>query len=189
MEKGKLIIFSAPSGSGKTTIVKHLLSKELNLAFSVSATSRKPRVNEVDGIDYYFLDNDTFQKKIDKGDFLEWEEVYTGVRYGTLKNEVERLINGGQNVVFDVDVVGGVNIKTHYGDKALAIFIQAPSIAELRKRLKARNTDSADTIEKRLAKAEQELEYAPLFDRIVINNILENACNETEMLVREFINQ
>lgn len=187
MSGGKLIIFSAPSGSGKTTIVKHLLAKGFNLSFSISATSRSPRGNEQDGVDYYFLDKDTFRERIDKGDFLEWEEVYSGVYYGTLKSEVERIFNSGSNVIFDVDVVGGVNIKKYYGDKALSVFIKAPSVEELRKRLEGRGTDSAETIAKRIAKAEQELEYAPLFDKIIVNDDLTKACLETEDLVRDFL--
>lgn len=189
MPKGKLIIFSAPSGSGKTTIVKHLLSKDLNLAFSISATSRPPRINEKDGVDYYFLDHDTFKKRVQNGDFLEWEEVYPGTCYGTLKSEVERLRNAGKNVVFDLDVVGGVNVKKLYGHEALSLFIQPPSVEELRKRLINRNTDSAEVIEKRVAKATQELLYASQFDHIIINDVLENACVETKLLVSQFIQQ
>lgn len=189
MQKGKLILFSAPSGSGKTTIVKHLLTKDLNLAFSISATSRPPRNNEKHGVDYYFLDNDTFKARVQKGDFLEWEEVYTGTCYGTLKSEVERLLSAGKNVVFDVDVVGGINIKKRYGDAALALFIQPPSVEELRNRLINRNTDSAEVIEKRVNKATQELQFAAKFDHIIINDVLEEACRETELLVKNFICQ
>lgn len=187
MPKGKLIIFSAPSGSGKTTIVKHLLSKDLNLAFSISATSRPPRINEKDGVDYYFLDQDTFKRKVQNGDFLEWEEVYSGTCYGTLKSEVERLMEAGKNVVFDLDVVGGVNVKKLYGHEALSLFIQPPSVEELRKRLINRNTDSPEVIEKRVAKATQELLYASEFDHIIINDVLEDACRATEQLVIHFI--
>ncbi|ASB47746.1 guanylate kinase [Alkalitalea saponilacus] len=187
MQKGKLIIFSAPSGSGKTTIVKHLLSKSLNLAFSVSATSRNPRVNEKNGEDYHFLSNEEFQQKVANDEFLEWEEVYQGTCYGTLKSEVERLRNQGKNVVFDVDVVGGVNIKQYYGDEALAIFIQPPSVDELRRRLVVRNTDAPEVIEKRVAKAEKELTYSSGFDKIVVNDILEKACDEVESLVKTFV--
>jgi guanylate kinase len=187
MSKGKLIIFSAPSGSGKTTIVKHLLSKDLNLAFSISATSRPPRINEKDGVDYYFLDQDTFKKRVQNGDFLEWEEVYSGTCYGTLKSEVARLMKAGKNVVFDLDVVGGVNVKKLYGHEALALFIQPPSVEELRKRLINRNTDSPEVIEKRVAKATQELLYASEFDHIIINDVLEEACRTTEQLVSHFI--
>ncbi|MGQ1947603.1 guanylate kinase [Geofilum sp. OHC36d9] len=187
MSRGKLIIFSAPSGSGKTTIVKHLLGKKLNLAFSISATSRPPRKNETHGVDYYFLDRETFAKKVDNGEFLEWEEVYAGTCYGTLKEEVERLRKAGKHVLFDVDVVGGVNIKKNYGNEALALFIQPPSINELQKRLTLRNTDSPEIIEKRIAKAELELTYADRFDKIIINDDLTKACEETEHLIRNFI--
>lgn len=189
MQKGKLIIFSAPSGSGKTTIVKHLLSRDLNLAFSISATSRTPRNNERNGVDYYFLDNDTFKQRVENGDFLEWEEVYSGTCYGTLKSEVERLLAMGKNVVFDLDVVGGVNVKKQYGDEALALFIQPPSVEELRKRLINRNTDSLEVIEKRVAKATHELMFAPQFDHIIINDDLTKACRETEQLVAHFIQE
>jgi guanylate kinase len=189
MQKGKLIILSAPSGSGKTTIVKHLLSRDLNLAFSISATSRPPRINEKHGVDYYFLDDDTFKKRVQNGDFLEWEEVYAGTSYGTLKSEVERLLNAGKNVVFDVDVVGGVNIKKQYNEEALSLFIQPPSVEELRKRLINRNTDTQEVIEKRVNKATQELKFAPEFDHIIINDVLEDACRETEKLVSQFIQQ
>lgn len=188
MNKGKLIIFSAPSGAGKTTIVKYLLQRGLNLAFSVSATSRKPRINEVNGLDYYFLDHESFIHKVNNGEFLEWEEVYAGTCYGTLKSEVERLTSEGKNVLFDVDVVGGINIKKFYGSEALSIFVQPPSIDELRKRLNARNTDAQEVIEKRVAKADYELSFAPHFDKVVINNILEEAQAEVENLVRNFIN-
>jgi guanylate kinase len=188
MNKGKLIIFSAPSGAGKTTIVRYLLERELNLAFSVSATSRKPRINETDGLDYYFLDNETFMKKVNNGEFLEWEEVYAGTCYGTLKSEVERLTSEGKNVLFDVDVVGGINIKKFYGSEALSIFVQPPSIDELRKRLNARNTDAQEVIEKRVAKAAFELTFAPQFDKVLINNTLTEAQLEAENLVRNFIN-
>ena len=187
MNRGKLIIFSAPSGSGKTTIVKYLLKKNLNLAFSISATSRPPRENETHGVDYYFLDQETFAKKVDNGEFLEWEEVYAGTCYGTLKEEVERLRKAGKHVLFDVDVVGGVNIKKQYGNEALALFIQPPSINELQKRLTLRNTDSPEVIKKRIAKAELELTYAPRFDKIIINDDLTKACEETEQLIRDFI--
>ncbi|MDG5800740.1 guanylate kinase [Marinilabiliaceae bacterium ANBcel2] len=187
MDRGKLIIFSAPSGSGKTTIVKYLLSKNLNLAFSISATSRAPRKNEENGKDYFFLNHNTFQEKIANNEFLEWEEVYKGTCYGTLKSEVEKLRSEGKNVIFDVDVVGGINIKEQYKDEALAIFIQPPSIEELEKRLKKRGTDSIEVIDKRVAKAEKELKYASRFDYIIINDNLESACSETEKRVAQFI--
>lgn len=187
MQQGKLIIFSAPSGSGKTTIVKYLLQKALNLAFSISATSRPARGQERHGVDYYFLSQEAFAQKVSENAFLEWEEVYPGTCYGTLKEEVERLLQEGKNVVFDVDVVGGVNIKKFYGDRALAIFIKAPSVEELRKRLELRATDAPEVIEKRVAKATLELTYAPEFDVVVVNDQLEKACIETEKVVHNFV--
>ena len=189
MNQGKLIIFSAPSGAGKTTIVQHLLEQDLNLEFSISATSRGMRHTETDGKDYYFLTPQEFRSKIDNHEFLEWEEVYAGTFYGTLKSEVERIRSNGQNVIFDVDVVGGCNIKKFYGDDALAVFIQPPSIEELRKRLISRSTDSPEVIEKRVAKAEYELTFASQFDRIIVNEHLETAFDEAEKCIREFINR
>ena len=189
MNQGKLIIFSAPSGAGKTTIVRHLLEQDLNLEFSISATSRGMRHTETDGKDYYFLTPQEFRSKIDNHEFLEWEEVYAGTFYGTLKSEVERIRSNGQNVIFDVDVVGGCNIKKFYGDDALAVFIQPPSIEELRKRLISRSTDSPEVIEKRVAKAKYELTFASQFDRIIVNEHLETAFAEAEKCIREFINR
>lgn len=184
---GKLIIFSAPSGAGKTTIVRHLLEQDLNLEFSISATSRGMRHTETDGKDYYFLSPEEFRQKISNDEFLEWEEVYQGTFYGTLKSEVERIRSNGKNVVFDVDVVGGCNIKKFYGDDALAVFVQPPSVEELRNRLVARSTDAPEVIEKRVAKAEYELTFAPKFDVIIVNDQLEKAFKETENCVRAFI--
>ena len=188
MAEGKLIIFSAPSGSGKTTIVKHLLGKGYNLEFSVSATSRKPRGQEVDGKDYYFLSPEDFRKNIKDDAFLEWEEVYADNYYGTLKSEVERITAMGKNVVFDVDVVGGVNIKSFYGDRALAIFVQPPSLQALKERLVSRGTDSLETIQKRLDKAEYELSFANKFDVIIVNDVLSAAQKETEKVLNAFLN-
>lgn len=185
--QNKLIIVSAPSGAGKTTIVRHLLSLPLPLAFSVSATSRAPRTGEVNGRDYYFLSTEAFRQKIEAGEFLEWEEVYPGTYYGTLKSEVERIWNDGKSVVFDVDVVGGLNIKKAYGDKALAIFIQPPSVEVLRQRLRNRSTESEEKIATRIAKAEYELSFAPQFDLVLINNILEEALTEAERVVKNFL--
>ncbi len=185
--KGKLIIFSAPSGAGKTTIVRHLLDKNLNLEFSVSATSRAPRHNETHGKDYYFLSVEEFKKKIANDEFLEWEEVYNGVYYGSLKSEVERIRNLGKNVIFDVDVVGGLNIKKFYADDALAVFVQPPSVEELRNRLKNRSTETEEKIQMRIAKAEHELSFANQFDRLINNNDLLQACREAENIIREFI--
>jgi guanylate kinase len=184
---GKLIIFSAPSGAGKTTIVKYLLQQDLNLEFSVSATSRERRHTETDGKDYYFLSADEFRRKIENEEFLEWEEVYEGIYYGTLKSEVERICSKGSNVIFDVDVVGGCNIKKYYGTKALAIFVQPPSIEELRKRLISRSTDSVEVIEKRVAKASYELTFSNQFDCIIVNEELSLAYQEAEKCIRAFI--
>lgn len=187
--RNRIIIFSAPSGSGKTTIVKHLMSQIPELAFSISATSRAPRGKEQDGIDYHFLDSLTFRQKINKGEFLEWEEVYEGTYYGTLKSEVDRISAEGKTAVFDVDVVGGINIKKQYGENALAMFIKAPSLKELEERLKNRRTDPEEVIRKRLDKAEKELGYAQFFDKIIINDNLDIALKETLQIVRQFIDQ
>lgn len=186
---GKLIIFSAPSGAGKTTIVRHLLSQNLGLEFSISATSRAMRYTETNGKDYYFLSAEEFKAKIDNNEFLEWEEVYTGTFYGTLKSEVERIRNNGKHVVFDVDVVGGCNIKKYYGSEALAVFVQPPSVEELRNRLISRSTDAPEVIEKRVAKAEYELTFADQFDVIITNDELEKALAQAEQVIREFTNQ
>lgn len=185
--KGKLFIFSAPSGSGKTTIVKHLLSTNQNLSFSVSATSRPPRGNEKNGIDYHFLSPEEFKQRIENKEFLEWEEVYTGIYYGTLTSEVEKLRNLGQHVIFDVDVIGGCNIKKHYGEKALAVFVKPPSVDELRKRLVFRSTDSKEVIESRIAKAEYELSFETKFDIVLINENLDEALKRAEKIVQEFL--
>jgi len=185
----RLIIFSAPSGSGKTTIVRTLMQQIPDLAFSISATNRKPRGLEKDGVDYYFLDSDTFREKINKGEFLEWEEVYEGTYYGTLKSEVQRISAAGKTAVFDVDVVGATNIKKQYGDDALAIFVKAPTLEVLEERLQKRNTDSEETINKRLDKAEKELGYARFFDKIIINDNLDIAMKEALQIVRQFITQ
>ena len=185
--KGKLIIFSAPSGAGKTTIVRHLLEKDFNLEFSVSATSRNPRPNEKNGKDYYFLTLEEFIKRVGNDEFLEWEEVYKGIRYGTLKSEVERIRNQGKNVIFDVDVVGGLNIKKYYGDEALAVFVQPPSVEELKKRLTQRSTETDDKIAMRIAKAEHELSFAPQFDVVLVNDNLEQAFTEAEKVIAGFL--
>ena len=187
--QGKLIIFSAPSGAGKTTIVRHLLEQDLNLEFSISATSRGKRHTETDGKDYYFLSPEEFRNKIENNEFLEWEEVYQGTLYGTLKSEVERIRSSGQNVIFDVDVVGGLNIKKYYGDEALAVFIQPPSVEELRNRLGSRSTDAPEVIENRVKKAEYELTFASQFDRIIVNEQLPIAFEEAEKCIWEFINK
>ena len=185
--KGKLIIFSAPSGSGKSSIIQYLLQQELPIEFSVSATSREPRGTEQHGVDYYFFSPEEFRAHIEAENFLEYEEVYKDKLYGTLKSEVERITKTGQNVIFDVDVVGGCNIKKFYGNCALSIFIQPPSIEELRRRLEKRNTDTAEVIEKRLEKAEHEMSYSPKFDFIIINDNLEKAQEEALKAVKDFI--
>ena len=189
MQPGKLIIFSAPSGSGKSTIINYLLTQNLNLAFSISATSRAPRGEEKNGVEYYFLTPDEFRRRISAGDFLEYEEVYTDKFYGTLKSEVERLTSAGKKVIFDVDVVGGVNIKRFYGERALSIFIQPPGIEELRRRLTSRATDAPEVIESRLAKAEYEMGFAPKFDRIVVNDDLSTAEQEVLQIIKKFLDK
>lgn len=185
---GKLIIFSAPSGSGKSTIINYLLKQGLRLRFSISATSRAPRGTERDGVEYYFLTPDEFRARITRGDFLEYEEVYQDKYYGTLKSEVERILAEGDNVIFDVDVVGGCNIKTFYGDRALSIFIQPPSVEELRRRLENRGTDAPEVIESRVAKAEYELGFAKRFDKVIVNERLETAQEEALETIRTFLN-
>ena len=184
---GKLIIFSAPSGSGKSTIINFLLKQNLNLHFSISATSRTPRGTEKDGVEYYFLTPDEFRARIAAGDFLEYEEVYTDKYYGTLKSEVERIWAKGHTVLFDIDVVGGVHVKQILGEQALAIFIQPPSVEVLRQRLIGRATDDPDKIEQRLAKAEYEMTFAGQFDTVIVNDRLEDALQEAETKVREFL--
>jgi len=183
-------VFSAPSGSGKTTIVRYLLSKpELNLDFSISAASRPPRENEVDGKDYYFLSLEDFKKKIKNDEFLEWEEVYRDNFYGTLKTEIERIWASGKNVIFDIDVVGGLDIKNIYPEQTLAVFVKPPSIEELKIRLKKRKTESEDKINMRVAKASIELATAPQFDFIIENNNLQKALDEAYTLVSDFVNE
>lgn len=187
MKKGKLIIFSAPSGAGKTTVVKHLLGSGLNLEFSISAASRKKRPGEKDKKDYYFLSVDEFKNKINEDAFLEWEEVYTDHFYGTLKTEVDRIRLKGNNVIFDVDVVGGLNIKKYFGDEALAVFVMPPHIDELEKRLRGRSTENEDSLKKRLEKAEHELSFASGFDYQLINDNLEVAKEEAVNIIKKFI--
>ena len=189
-ERTGLVIFSAPSGSGKSTIVQWLMKEhpELKLYFSISCTSRAPRGTEQNGVEYFFLTPEEFRQRIDNNEFLEYEEVYQDRFYGTLKAQVERQLEAGQNVVFDVDVKGGINIKKFYGQRALSIFIQPPSVDELRRRLVGRGTDTPEAIENRLAKAEYEMTFAPQFDHIVVNDDLEAAKAETLKLVSEFLN-
>ena len=189
MKKGKLIVFSAPSGSGKTTIVRHLLGKEdLNLEFSISAASREPRGEEVSGKDYYFISTEEFKKHIKNEDFLEWEEVYRDNFYGTLKSEIERIWALGKNVIFDIDVAGGLRIKHKFPEQTLAVFVKPPSIDELKIRLKKRSTESDDKINMRIAKASVELATAPQFDKIIKNYDLETAKEEAYQLVKAFVN-
>ena len=184
----KLIVFSAPSGSGKTTIVRHLLEQtDLPLAFSISATTRAPSGTEKDGEDYYFLSPEAFKSKIEKGEFLEYEEVYPGLFYGTLASEVKRLWNEKKAVLFDIDVMGGMSIKKSFPAETLTVFIQPPSIKTLEKRLRSRNTDTEETLQIRLSKAQQELDQAQTFDEIVINDDLATALSQTEELVRSFL--
>ena len=191
MKKGKMLIVSAPSGSGKSTIVNWLMKEhpELRLYFSISCTSREPRGIEQNGVEYFFLTPEEFKAKIANGEFLEYEEVYADRFYGTLKAQVERQLEAGQNVVFDVDVKGGVNIKKYYGDRAMSLFIQPPSVEELRRRLVGRGTDTPEAIENRLAKAEYEMTFAPQFDHIVVNDNLDEAKAETLLLTQKFLEE
>src|SRR5476651_1233919 len=186
--QGKLIIFSAPSGAGKTTIVRHLLGEIPDLEFSISATTRKPRGNERDGIDYYFVTKEDFLHRIAKKQFVEFEEVYSGTFYGTLRMEIERIWKKGKTVIFDIDVEGGMHLKRKYDGQALAIFVQPPSLEVLKQRLSSRGTDSAVKLQERFDKAEKELKYAPQFDIILKNHDLQTACKEAEELVTNFLN-
>lgn len=188
--KGNCLIFSAPSGSGKSTIVQWLTKEhpELNLVFSISATSRPPRGTEQHGVEYFFLTPEEFKAKIDANEFLEYEEVYTDRYYGTLKSQVEEQLESGKNVIFDIDIKGGINVKKFFGDRALSLFIQPPSVEELRKRLVGRATDSAEQIEERLAKAEYEVSFAPQFDQIIVNDDLDTAKADTLKTIRNFLN-
>ena len=187
--KGKCIIFSAPSGAGKTTIVHHLLKQNIGLAFSVSACSRDPRPGEIDGLDYHFLGIDKFKKNITNNEFVEWEEVYTNNFYGTLKAEMERIWSEGKAVIFDVDVIGGLNLKKQFQDDAFALFVQPPSYEELEKRLRGRSTETEEKINQRMEKAHKELAFASEFDTILINDNLEEACDRAKNLVIDFLTQ
>lgn len=186
-KNGKLIVFSAPSGSGKTTLVRYLLAQDIPFGFSISATSRLPRGAEQDGVDYYFLTEAAFHEKIAQNAFLEYEEVYSGTFYGTLRTEVERLWASAKHVLFDIDVVGGLNIKQQFPEECLALFVQPPSLEELEKRLRGRGTDSEETIQQRLAKAKEELAYAPQFDRVIVNDNLETAQQEVRKAIEQFL--
>ncbi len=189
--KNGLLIFSAPSGSGKSTIVNWLMQEhpELKLAFSISCTSRAPRGTEKNGVEYFFLTPEEFKAKIEADEFLEYEEVYQDRFYGTLKSQVENQLNAGESVIFDVDVKGGVNIKKFYGSRAMSIFVQPPSVEELRRRLNGRGTDAPEVIEQRLAKANYEMTFAPQFDHVVVNDDLDKAKQEVYKLVKEFLGE
>jgi guanylate kinase len=186
---GKVIILSAPSGAGKTTLAKRLMANpEFKLKFSVSATTRGPRPGEIDGKDYYFLTLKDFKRKIEEDAFVEWEEVYPGIFYGTLKSEIERIFNEGYNILFDVDVKGGLNLKKYFGDKALSIFVSPPSFNELKRRLEARGTETPQSLQKRLTRAKEELTYIDKFDTIIINDDIEKAKKEIAEKVNTFLN-
>ncbi|MBQ2415642.1 MAG: guanylate kinase [Alistipes sp.] len=189
MEQGKLIIFSAPSGSGKTTIVKELLKVFPQFEFSISATSRAPRGTEQNGVDYFFLTQEEFRQKVSEDAFVEWEEVYNGTCYGTLKSEMERIWSKGNIIIFDVDVMGGINLKKIFGEVACSIFIMPPSVEVLRERLIGRATDSMETIEKRVAKAEFEISKAQEFDHVIVNDILSEAVEQTKQVISGFISK
>ena len=184
---GKAILFSAPSGCGKTTIIKELMQHFDCFSFSISATSRKPRGEERDGVDYYFLSPDDFMHRVAQGDFLEWEEVYQGTCYGTLKSEISRIWDSGKVIVFDVDVNGGRNIKNYFGDDALSIFVMPPSVEVLEQRLRSRGTDSEEAIARRLARSAEELKQAPQFDVTIVNDDLQRAVQEAKMVIEKFI--
>ncbi len=189
MNSKKVLIFSAPSGSGKSTVVHHILGLHPEIEFSVSATSRPPRGEEKDGVDYWYLSAEEFRRRIAADEFVEYEQVYEGRFYGTLKSEVERIWAKGHVIIFDVDVKGGVNLKKYFGDKALSVFIQAPSVEVLRQRLIDRRTDSAEAIEERVAKAAEEMTYAPKFDYVLVNDDLATALAEAEKVVDEFLSR
>ncbi|MFH0757414.1 MAG: guanylate kinase [Bacteroidota bacterium] len=187
--RGRLIIFSAPSGSGKSTIVQHLVKLDLGLAFSISATSREPRKGEVDGREYHFISPEQFRSKIEDDAFIEWEEVYPDQYYGTLRSEIERIWKNGQHALFDIDVLGGLNLKTSYGDMALAVFVKPPSLEILEKRLRERGSDDEKSLAKRLGKAAYEIEFAPKFDLILVNDSLKTTLTEAETIVRNFLSE
>lgn len=184
---GKLVIFSAPSGSGKTTIVRELLKRFDCFEFSISATSRQPRGVEQNGVDYYFMSNDEFKVRVERDEFVEWEEVYAGTCYGTLKSEMERIWSKGNVIIFDVDVIGGINLKRLFGDDACSVFIMPPSVEELERRLRGRGTDAEEVILKRIAKAEFEISKASEFDYTVVNDVLDEAVEETAAIISNFL--
>ena len=186
----KIIIFSAPSGTGKSSVIRELLKQtDLNLAFSISTTSRAPRGSERDGVEYYFVTAERFQEKIKQQAFIEWQEVYAGNYYGTYQSEIDRLSSQGKNIIFDLDVFGGINLKKHFGAQALSIFIQPPTLQELRRRLEHRNTETVEKIEMRIAKAQYEMEQAIHFDKVIINDDLSQSVAEALQMVRNFLNQ
>jgi guanylate kinase len=185
--EGKCIILCAPSGAGKTSITKYLLAQDLGLEFSISACNREKRENEVDGVDYHFLSTEDFKEKVDNNEFVEWEEVYDGNYYGTLKSEIARIWRKGNFVIFDVDVEGGLSLTKYFGEKALAIFIKPPTVGDLEKRLRGRGTEDEEKIQNRLAKAEQELDYAKWFDTIIVNENLDDAQQEALNYVKTFL--
>ncbi|MCW5900108.1 MAG: guanylate kinase [Flavobacteriales bacterium] len=185
--RGKLLIFSAPSGAGKTSIVRHLLDQDLGLAFSVSATTRPKRDNEVDGRDYWFISEQDFRARIVAGEFVEWEEVYPGRFYGTLRSELERIWSEGHHAIFDIDVIGGLDLKEVYQTRALAVFVSPPSPADLEKRLRERGTENEDSLRVRIDKAMHELTFADRFDAVIVNDQLDRACREAESMVRRFL--
>lgn len=185
--EGKLFIFSAPSGSGKSTIVQHLITCDLDLEFSISATSRDPRDGEQDGREYHFISPELFREKINLNAFIEWEEVYTGQYYGTLLSEVDRIWSNGKNALFDIDVIGGLNLKKRFGSNACSIFVKPPSLEVLEHRLRSRGSDNEQALQKRLGKAEYEMQFAPQFDYILVNDLLDNAFIEAESLVSNFL--
>ena len=189
MHTGKAFIFSAPSGSGKTTIVRHLLNKFPELEFSISATTRDKRANEIHGHDYYFFTKEEFRKKIEKGEFIEWEEVYEGNYYGTLRSEIERIWAKGHHVIFDVDVKGGLNIKKHFDHRGLAVFVKVPNMQTLSTRLKGRGTESPESLQRRINKAEYEMSFEPNFDVTILNKDLNESLPESEKLYLEFISK
>ena len=190
MKKGKIIILSAPSGTGKSTIISRIMENpELRLGFSISATSRAPRGAECDGREYYFLTEEEFRNRVDRGEFVEWEEVYAGTCYGTLVSEVERVTGSGRNLIMDIDVKGALNVKKRYGDDALTLFILPPSLEELEHRLRARSTDSEESVLRRLGKAEFEIGFADSFDCRVVNDELDTAVSEVESIIGEFIKE
>lgn len=187
MSEGKLLLFCGPSGSGKTTIVQHLLKTDPRLAFSVSATTRKKRENETDGIDYHFIPVEEFRKRIDNDEFIEWEEVYTGRYYGTLRSEINKIWENGKVPIFDVDVEGGLKIKNKFGDSLLAVFVRPPSIEELHKRLIARNSETPESYKARIEKSEHELAYAFRFNKFIVNDVLKFALKEARIIVNDFL--